>query len=261
MNFFDKFMSEPSMFIMGVALVSFILGLILGWLIWGRRASILSKELAKLRGEHDTLKKDYAELKEKLTVTEADLKALTEESDELKVRKRQLENEKGQLYADLFSTKKELETLEADMENATEESSFFVSALATELAEARGEKPKGLKKKKKKKEETKGLGDMVAGVENPVAAALPKGIKENDLKIIEGIGPKIADLLKADGINSWADLADAAVDRLQGILDAAGPRYRIHDPGTWAQQAALARDGKWDELYKLQDDLQGGKAE
>lgn len=255
MNFFDKFLSDPSMFIMGVALVAFLLGLLLGWLIWGRKVKILSNELGKLRREHDDLKKDYAELKEKLTVTEADLKALTEESDDLKVKKRQLENEKGQLYADLFSTKKELEGLESAMESANEESAFFVSELASELAIAKGGKPKKEKKKDKKKDEMV----MSKGIENPVAVALPKGIKADDLKIIEGIGPKIADLLKADGINTWADLAAAAVDRIQKILDDAGPRFRIHNPGTWPQQAALARDGKWDELEKLQDELQGGR--
>ncbi len=92
----------------------------------------------------------------------------------------------------------------------------------------------------------------------PAPAADAKG---DDLKKIEGIGPKIAELLNADGINTFGDLADCEIDRLKGILDAAGSRYRIHDPGTWPQQSALARDGKWDELNELQDRLKGGKEE
>ena len=81
----------------------------------------------------------------------------------------------------------------------------------------------------------------------------------DDLKKIEGIGPKIEELLNNDGISTFAALADADVDRVQAILDAAGPRYKMHKPATWARQAALARDGQWDELAKLQEELNGGK--
>ncbi len=80
-----------------------------------------------------------------------------------------------------------------------------------------------------------------------------------DLKVVEGIGPKIEQLLKNDGIKTWRDLANASVDRLKGILDAAGDRYRIHDPGTWPEQAQLAADGDWDKLKEYQDFLQGGR--
>lgn len=76
---------------------------------------------------------------------------------------------------------------------------------------------------------------------------------------IEGIGPKIAELLNNAGIKSWLQLANTNVERLQRILEAAGPRYRMHDPGTWPQQSALAANDKWDELKELQDKLDGGK--
>ncbi len=80
-----------------------------------------------------------------------------------------------------------------------------------------------------------------------------------DLKIIEGIGPKIEQLLKEGGINNWQDLAEATLERLQEILTAAGERYRIHDPNTWSNQATLAAAGKWDELNQYQDELKGGR--
>lgn len=83
--------------------------------------------------------------------------------------------------------------------------------------------------------------------------------KINDLKIVEGIGPKIEELMHAAGITTWAELAAADLDKLNAILDEAGPRYRIHDPGTWAKQAQLANDGAWDELQAYQDHLKGGK--
>ena len=33
----------------------------------------------------------------------------------------------------------------------------------------------------------------------------------------------------------------------------------MHDPATWAKQAKLAADAKWEELESLQDSLKGGK--
>ncbi len=86
-----------------------------------------------------------------------------------------------------------------------------------------------------------------------------KSIKENDLKIVEGIGPKIEQLFNNDGINTWAQLAETSYDRLKKILDDAGDAFKMHNPTTWPDQAAFARDGKWAELKKWQDELDGGK--
>lgn len=84
--------------------------------------------------------------------------------------------------------------------------------------------------------------------------------KHDDLKIVEGIGPKIEELLHKAGIKTWKALADTAVARIKEILDAGGPNFQIHDPGTWPKQAGLADQGKWAELKKLQDELDAGKA-
>ena len=79
------------------------------------------------------------------------------------------------------------------------------------------------------------------------------------MKIVEGVGPKIETLLKEGGINTWAELATAPVERLKEILDAAGPRYQIHDPSSWPAQAKFAAEGKWDELKEYQEMLIGGR--
>ena len=105
----------------------------------------------------------------------------------------------------------------------------------------------------------------VAEEKAPAAKAakitLPSGktVKQDDLKIVEGIGPKIEELLHEAGIKTWADLAAAEVSRLREILDAAGPRYQIHDPGTWPKQASMAHEGQWEALAEYQDHLDGGK--
>ncbi len=84
-------------------------------------------------------------------------------------------------------------------------------------------------------------------------------IKENDLTVIEGIGPKIQELLHQKQITTWQKLADTEVTRLEEILEDEGERYRMHDPGTWPRQAQMAVEGRWDELKEYQDFLIGGK--
>lgn len=84
--------------------------------------------------------------------------------------------------------------------------------------------------------------------------------KPDDLKIIEGIGPKIESLLNNAGIFTFSQLAEAKTDFLKDILVNAGTRFQMHDPSTWAAQSALARDGKFDQLKKLQDELNAGRA-
>ncbi len=84
-------------------------------------------------------------------------------------------------------------------------------------------------------------------------------IKENDLTVIEGIGPKIQQLFHNNGVRSWKALADCNIERCQKILDSGGEAFKLHVPGTWPKQARLAYDGKWEKLLEWQDELDGGK--
>ena len=93
----------------------------------------------------------------------------------------------------------------------------------------------------------------------PVAAKPAATGKKDDLKKIEGIGPAIEKLLNANGITTFAGMSETAADSIKDILVAAGSRFGFHDPTTWPQQAGLAAAGNWDELKKLQDELDGGK--
>ena len=104
---------------------------------------------------------------------------------------------------------------------------------------------------------------VAAAPEAPVAEAPKKAAKADkgadDLKKIEGIGPKIEQILHEGGITTFAQLAESDADAVKELLTAAGPRYAIHNPATWAKQAAMAANGQWDELKELQDRLDGGK--
>ncbi len=80
------------------------------------------------------------------------------------------------------------------------------------------------------------------------AAILGSAIATDDLTVVDGIGPKIAGLLGDAGFNTWRALADADVEQLEKVLADAGPRYRMHDPSTWPEQAVLLADGRWQEF-------------
>lgn len=79
--------------------------------------------------------------------------------------------------------------------------------------------------------------------------------KPDDLKKVSGIGPKIADLLKADGIDTFAKLAKADLSKIQTVLKNAGPRYALADASSWPEQAQLLDEGKLDALELLQASL------
>ena len=102
----------------------------------------------------------------------------------------------------------------------------------------------------------------VAGITFNAAAAktaFGKNIKQDDLKIVEGIGPKIEGMFKDAGIKTWKQLSEAAVADCQKILDGGGNRYKIHDPASWPMQGKMAYEGKWRELAKWQDKHDHGK--
>jgi predicted flap endonuclease-1-like 5' DNA nuclease len=80
----------------------------------------------------------------------------------------------------------------------------------------------------------------------------------NDLTAVEGMGPKINELFSNAGVKTFAQLSKQSIPQMRKVLDDGGSRFRIANPGTWAQQAALAAENKWDELKKLQDNLSGG---
>ena len=80
----------------------------------------------------------------------------------------------------------------------------------------------------------------------------------DDLTVVEGIGPKIGDLLIAAGITTFAQLASAKISKIEEVLKAAGSRYALANPGTWSEQAALLAAGKFDEFEKLAEELDGG---
>jgi len=98
-----------------------------------------------------------------------------------------------------------------------------------------------------------------AGIDTAAAKLVGIDVKgDDDLQVIEGIGPKISGLFHAAGFKTFAQVAAMDIAQMTKILDDAGPRYRLANPETWALQARLAANNQWTELKKLQDELTAG---
>ena len=115
----------------------------------------------------------------------------------------------------------------------------------------------GAKKAAPKKEVKKAEPKAAAPKVEAKKAAPAKAAKPDDLKKVEGIGPKIAATLVEAGVDTFAKLAKTDAAKISEII--AGVRGN-HVTDTWPAQAQMAADGKWEELKKWQDELDGGKA-
>ncbi len=204
-------------------LVAFLLGLLLGYILWYRWRKLyleLETEHERLKAQHLDLEKDHASMRYK--VEQAEKENAT------------LHNKVRSLEGDVSGLKFKLDKSIADLNAATAANATTTTA-STAVAT--------------------GAGVVLGAAKKGVVAAA--GTKD-DLKKVEGIGPKIEKLCNDIGIHTFAKLAETPVETLQKMLDDAGPRYRIANPGTWPQQAKLAAEGKWEELDALQDRLSGG---
>ena len=73
--------------------------------------------------------------------------------------------------------------------------------------------------------------------ETPKAAPKKAVAKGDDLKKLEGVGPKLAEILNAAGLNTFADVASTSIEKFKEILEAAGSRYASKDPAPWIAEA------------------------
>jgi large subunit ribosomal protein L21 len=103
-----------------------------------------------------------------------------------------------------------------------------------------------------------GKGGVFKAAMAPAVAYVPAAGGKDDIELIEGIGPKIAKVLADGGITTFAALAAANADDVTAMLKASGGRFSLANPASWAEQAALLRDGKMDEFKALCDVLVGG---
>ena len=207
-----------------VGLISALLGYLLGKLLGGGDSSELTiwkDKVAKLEADLDACNKSKLELEGSTGSVDVDLG--------------EWESKVAKLEADLHECKKSKLMLGADLKSAQD--NLGIASLAAQPVEA----------------------DLPFDADT-AKAVFGKKIKQDDLKIVEGIGPKIEGLFHNFDIKTWKALGATSVEKCQEVLDSGGDRYKIHNPGTWPKQAQLAYEGKWAELLKWQDELDGGKA-
>lgn len=94
---------------------------------------------------------------------------------------------------------------------------------------------------------------------SPARLSAAQLTRPDNLEIIEGIGPRIAAIINAGGITTFARLADTSPAELQALLKAAAFRAPA-DTTTWPQQARLAANGDWEALQQLQNRLKAGRS-
>ncbi len=174
-----------------------------------------------------------------------------------------LEDRITDLEKELSSCRAQVSELETKADNLRKNQKKKIAELKKELSSYRDEKMelegkvkdlmKAIEKVKAEDSETDFDSEQAKEI-------LIKGARFTNLKIIEGIGSKIEQILKREGIDTWIKLSFANSDDIRSILiSKGGSAYRVHDPESWPHQAKMASEGKWKELKDYQDKLAGGK--
>ena len=91
------------------------------------------------------------------------------------------------------------------------------------------------------------------------AAIFGRTVRQDDLQIVEGIGPKIEGLFHNYDIKTWKALSKTSVAKCIEVLQSGGEKYRVHDPSSWPMQAKMCYENKWKELYRWQVEHKHGK--
>jgi len=207
------------LFIVVVLLIAALLGFLIGYYLAKGR---YRKQIAELEDEKAILEKKTGALEEEKLTLQADVRRIEEEKLSLQADVRRIEEEKLSLQADARRMDDEIASLKLTIDKIEKE---------IRLTE-----------------------DMPATMVTEVPRA---NYVSNDLKVVIGIGPKIASLLMNRGITTWKALSESAPSYLREILvNDGGERFRIHNPESWPHQAQLLHEGRWDELRELQGRLE-----
>src|SRR5436190_3400930 len=239
----------------------------LGTLILGTLIGLVSepgnrKMIATLQVDLEGTRKKLAESEDKLALSGSILRQrLKLRDDEAAAARRGLEQEISTLNAEVNSLKmalvatkrstptsaemasRHVERAAADPAHLTriaalEKEAARVPVLIKELDELYQQVNKTPKKTPPSKVVTKPqpLPEQVFRV---MSGTFGKRIEQDDLKLVEGIGPKIAEQLTRHGLKTWADIAAAKPAQIKKVLEEAGDRFHLHDPSTWPEQCKM----------------------
>ena len=204
--------------------LSFFIGMLVGWLLeWG-------VDYFFWRDGRQQAEESDMELRQSLATAQERARTLEQELTQYEQQAEQL----ATCEAELEAQREKVQTCRSALAVAEDEIEALKASLATVRSEAAASAAASF------------------GVRSAPAAP-------DELRKIEGIGPKIAEILNEHGILTFEQLAKTKVARLEEILEEAGPRFRMAVPETWPEQAALAAVEDWEGLKLFQDELVGGK--
>jgi len=245
-------------------LLSGLLGLFIGYLLWHRWKKMFADMESKVKGLNNTisgLEADLAACRKARTESESNL-ALT------KGRYRELESEYSSYKTrteatakipsgnDDTSAKATTSAITAPPTTSADSSGTDLGNLASGFAAgtaASGSESSSTPVSSGSQSNTGG------GANYDNSSSIYAGIKSDNLQIVEGVGPKMESILKENGINTHAELGNNSTADIQAILNKYGDKYKIIDPETWSQQANLAASKDWVGLIDLQKRLDTGR--
>lgn len=184
-------------------------------------------------------------------------KASELEIAELDSRYNLLERKKNDLILRLKQYHSELTKLLSDTDST--ELTTAVPEEKAPIAEVKAETVDFFRETSEKIEDDYSSGVSIPSAVNAISLEVTPEEDKTNLEVIEGIGPKIKEILNSAGIRDFRTLATTPEYRLKDILAAAGPHFAAHDPGTWNEQALLAENGQWDRLEELKARLIAGR--
>ncbi len=280
-----------------------LLGLLLGYLIWGwtrRKLMEAEAQIATITATNESLKNQLAALASTNSEQQQELDLLNTMSSSQRQQlasltvansnlKRQLdevvaageESKSGlaSLQSDVASLEAQIGDLQSQLNDANSRNSELKSTLK-KMRKGKARAAESVKPSTVDSDPANAPVTSVSGsISDPFSTAsqeverqahettllaqaseiFGKEIMDNDLVVIEGIGPKIAEVLRNSGITTWDKLSGTTRQILRVILDEAGPKFHGHKPKTWPRQARMAANGEWKKLKAYQEVLLGGK--
>ncbi len=210
-------------------LLMLLVAFILGWLLKHILDGGLRDKIKFLEDENERIRRENEELNSRLSILDEELTSCEERNNSFKIELDECLKRKATTVdtSEIESLKAKIIRLEAALDEAQNSN-------------------------------TSRDGNMAFAAFAPTAPG-DKPSKVDDLKKIEGIGPKIEGLCNDIGIYSFEQMAFTTTDTLKKMLEDAGSRFKMHDPTTWPAQAHLAANEKWDQLKAWQDVLDGGR--
>lgn len=227
-------------------------------------AGAASEENAKLKAEIDRLNAELARAKESAGSAGANsdkeiaglMAQISQLNTDLGIANNAAGNagaaseENARLKAEIDRLNAELAKAKGDL-NAANQNAGDDEKLKAQIASLQSEK------------------DQLSGSLNSTKAALQKcqdskptapvdDGKADLLQAVEGIGPKMEEVLNKNGIKTFAALGRSNKADLDAMLEKAGYSAGISDTGSWVEQASAGAAEEWQKMHDLQLDEGGG---